>query len=89
MVHRSMSGGHYYHPDGSYSHSVIEAWCGYHLLRKNGLLLLDRPLEDMPVCATCEGRAIGAGQLGSREIAGNPVTYHQRVRKYTKVGDKL
>lgn len=36
------------------------------------------PGEGRPICATCEGRVIGAGLAGSREIAGRPVMFRSR-----------
>ena len=58
-------------------HIAVHCWCGMTLLvsrRKRGQFLAEPP-DGSPVCATCEGRAIGAGQLGAREIAGRPVIY--------------
>lgn len=65
------------------SHSVARCWCGQgvpvhsnspHRRRFPVGSLLAEP-SDRPVCATCEGRAIGSGQLGAREIAGRLVMY--------------
>lgn len=55
----------------------IECWCAMHLLVAKGKFgrLVPEPSEGRPICATCEGRAIGAGLLGAREIAGRPVMY--------------
>jgi len=58
-------------------HIAVQCWCGMTLLiskRKFGKFLVEPP-DGSPVCATCEGRAIGAGKLGAREIAGRPVMY--------------
>lgn len=66
--------------DGRYSHTAFAAWCSQSLLTKNGLKLTDDPPRDLPVCGTCEGRARGAGQLESREIAGRQVVFSPRKR---------
>lgn len=62
------------------SHTCFVAWCGQvgiagrnHLIR-----LCEEPPEGMPICATCEGRAIGAGQVGAAEIAGRSVIFSPR-----------
>jgi len=59
------------------SHMAVRCWCGMTQLvskRKKGRLL-DVPTAGRPMCATCEGRAIGAGQLGAQEIGGRPVKF--------------
>lgn len=57
-------------------HAAVKCWCGQSIniggKRESGQLVTDPTL---PICATCEGRAIGAGQVGAREIAGRPVIY--------------
>ena len=59
-------------------HAAIQCWCGVLLLasekKGNGTKLLAEPSE-RPICATCEGRAIGAGKVGAREINGKPVMF--------------
>lgn len=59
-------------------HMGVRAWCGMTLLisppKKKGRLVA-APGHGRPLCATCEGRAIGAGLLGAREIAGRQVIY--------------
>jgi hypothetical protein len=64
------------------THMGVRAWCGMTLLvappKKKGRLVF-APGPGRPICATCEGRAIGAGLLGSREIAGRPVLYRGRT----------
>lgn len=57
-------------------HAAVKCWCGQTILiggkRESAQLVAD---VSLPICATCEGRAIGAGQVGAREIAGRPVMY--------------
>lgn len=54
-------------------HAVYRLWCGMHLQASRSRLSADT--ADRPICATCEGRAIGAGQLGHRTINGRAVMY--------------
>lgn len=60
------------------THMAVRAWCGMTLLisppKKKGRLVAE-PGVGRPICATCEGRAIGAGQLGARQIAGRRVMF--------------
>lgn len=59
------------------SHFAAGCWCGQTVLiskRKPGRLV-EAPTDGYVVCATCEGRAIGSGQLGARVIAGREVMY--------------
>lgn len=62
------------------SHMSVGCWCGMTINlsqhRRNRLLL--EPSQGRPICATCEGRAIGSGQLGAREILGRPVMFSPR-----------
>lgn len=69
------------HTCAGQSHLALKLWCGMliHLggRRNRDSRLVDEP-SGRPICATCEGRAIGAGQLGSREIAGRAVMFSPR-----------
>ncbi|MGK5533332.1 hypothetical protein [Streptomyces sp. URMC 129] len=59
--HRPRSGVRY--PDGRTSYTV---WCGQFVggsTRAGRFLGADTP-GGLPVCATCDGRAVGAGQVG-------------------------
>ena len=64
------------------SHAAVSCWCGMTMClggrRKYNRRIVAVPSVDRMVCATCEGRAIGAGQLGAREIAGRQVMYSPR-----------
>ena len=63
---------------GGRSHLAVKLWCGAHLcigVNHPGSQLTDAPSGGRLICATCEGRAIGAGQLGAREIAGRAVRF--------------
>lgn len=80
-IHRVRSGCVYFW-NNQPSHTVFELWCGssgYAHGRRRGMnvkgeMLADPPMG-YPVCATCEGRAIGAGQVGSRMICGRVVKF--------------
>lgn len=69
-----------YHDIHARPHLSVSCWCGMSLIinSKRGRLLAE-PSENRPMCATCEGRAIGAGLLGSREIAGKFVMFRPRT----------
>lgn len=55
------------------THAAYKCWCGMTLLSKRARLA-DAP-GTRPICATCEGRSVGAGLLGAREIAGRAVMF--------------
>lgn len=79
-VHRIRSGMfHLLH--GVITHTSFDLWCGQHGLisPKHRGLVTDDPPHDIPVCATCEGRAHGAGQLESRVLAGRFVVFTPRL----------
>ena len=87
-VHRLRS-VHTYYKDGKYSHTVACFWCGGTGFNDVGNEMESRPtkhgrfLADPPpgevCCATCEGRAVGAGQLGAPVICGRPVKFQPRI----------
>lgn len=59
------------------AHMAVSCWCGMTLLvskRKKGRMLSE-PVAGRPMCATCEGRAIGAGQEASHKINGRLVKF--------------
>jgi hypothetical protein len=63
------------------THLNVRCWCGMHLNIGRGTTRRTRLVAEptgRPVCATCEGRAIGAGLCGAREIAGRPVMFRGR-----------
>ena len=78
-VHRVRYAQAYY--DGStLTHMAFECWCGQGALmsdRKKSRLYSDPP-QDRYMCATCEGRAIGAGLTESRTIAGRELMFRPR-----------
>lgn len=55
---------------------TVKLWCGQGGYLTDGRgMLTDEPLEGWPVCGTCEGRAVGSGQLGSRELTGKELLF--------------
>lgn len=76
-VHRIRSGTIHI-LDGAPTHSSFELWCGMvgsvGVERSRGSLMACVSAKDM-VCATCEGRFIGAGLSGSPTIDGQPVKF--------------
>ena len=61
-------------------HMGVKCWCGMVILisKRKPNRMTNEPETGRPICATCEGRAIGAGQCGAREIAGREVMYQTR-----------
>lgn len=86
-VHRIRSATNYfscYLGDGlRYRHTGLSLWCGGTGFVGSDKRATNRILATIPegelVCATCEGRAIGAGQLGSPIINGNMVKFAPRI----------
>lgn len=84
-VHRVRSGAHHYiRKDGRMSHSSYHFWCGAtgfiypagkQNRKKKPAMLVTEPTAGRVVCATCEARAIGSGQLSSAKIGGHFVKY--------------
>jgi hypothetical protein len=68
------------HTCAGQSHFSVSCWCGMilHISPRRHGKLVAAPGEGRPICATCEGRVIGAGLVGSREIAGRPVMFRTR-----------
>lgn len=75
---------------GKFSHSAVHYWCGSSGFPRNrswfhggieneNASFFESPPENSVCCATCEGRAIGAGMAGAREIAGQPVMFQPRI----------
>jgi hypothetical protein len=82
-IHRIRSGRvHFW--DNAAAHTTFELWCGQlgHTGNRSrcppGRLMETTP-PGATLCATCEGRAIGAGQLGSRMICGRIVKFSPRI----------
>ncbi len=66
--------------DGQPKHTALSLWCGMTGFlggKRAGSVFADPPLNG-PLCATCEGRAIGAGQTESRLICGRVVKFSPR-----------
>lgn len=76
-VHRVRSMNQYW-KDGQFTHAAVEFWCGNngHFGEKGYLMATVPPGE--VCCATCEGRAIGAGMDGARQINGREVMFSPR-----------
>lgn len=74
LTHRVRSARIY--PGGSLA---VTAWCGQGFTVAPGRAELGaEPHPGYPVCATCEGRAVGAGQITSDVIVGHPVVFTPR-----------
>lgn len=73
-VHRVYSGKNYFRY-GKYTHTAVNFFCGMTGFVGSKGLLFDILHEDHVLCATCEGRAIGAGMDGARTINGKNVKY--------------
>jgi hypothetical protein len=73
--------------DGEYKHTAIRMWCGQvgfagsKEMHRGGGHFFSLVPNDAVICATCEGRAIGAGQDGSHKINGRIVRYAPRANR--------
>lgn len=83
-VHRARSCHMHYDDDGTHTHTSVKFWCGacgflYPKGKQNRKHLSARMTDTVSagrvVCATCEGRAHGAGQVGDGRIAGRFAKY--------------
>ncbi|WRM43629.1 hypothetical protein [Acinetobacter phage vB_ApiM_IME-Ap7] len=68
------------HTNPKGSHFAIKTWCGATFCNggkdgKGQTYFVETPTNNRPICATCEGRFIGAGMDGDREINGRKVLY--------------
>ena len=63
--------------DGALHHVSIAFWCGNGGFLHKGRMYAEIP-DDGILCATCEGRAIGAGLDGARIINGKSVMYQPK-----------
>jgi len=73
LLHNSLGEGHL----------SVSCWCGYSIIiaRRRKGRLIETPTEGKPMCATCEGKAVGAGMDGERVINGREVMYQPRGHK--------
>jgi len=80
-VHRVRSGQALF-TDGVYTHTSLSLWCGATGSIGNegsrGYLSAEAP-DNAVFCATCEGRAIGAGMDGTRYINGRFCLFSPRI----------
>lgn len=73
--------------NGEVQHVSIHFWCGsYGFLNGKGMLIDSAPINE-PVCATCEGRAIGAGTDGAPIINGRLVKFSPREKQKAQSND--
>lgn len=80
-IHRVRSGWVHVTDKGKPRHTSLSAWCGISGHVGNSAKpdeILNEPPIGFPICATCEGRAIGAGQTESRMICGRIVKFSPR-----------
>ena len=64
--------------DNKFHHANVGFWCGgLGFPGEKGILMAEVP-QGQVLCATCEGRAIGAGEDGSHLINGREVIYSPR-----------
>lgn len=90
LVHRVREAWLFYRQE-KFSHMAVQFWCGNVGYMggkpKRGGRGDDRPSlfavapEHAMFCATCEGRAVGAGMDGARKINGRPVLFQPRELK--------
>ena len=74
-----------HHLEGYSPHVSVSCWCGMSLniggRRTVGSKFVAVPSLGRPVCATCEGRAIGAGLEDSHKINGRMVRFQPQTRR--------
>ena len=59
---------------------AVKTWCGVSFCNsgsKGQNIFTENPTKNKPICATCEGRFIGAGLDGDRVINGRKVMYRE------------
>lgn len=79
LVHRVRSGHLHSHRYDASHHISLRMWCGMNgFPGKKGNLYSESP-ENAIHCATCEGKAIGAGLDGARQINGRMVLFQPRT----------
>lgn len=77
--HRVRSAANHACGDKGYTHTSISFWCGNTGFIGNGKGKLYKQIPEGGIlCATCEGRAIGAGMDGAPVINGKEVCYSPR-----------
>ena len=77
--HRLRSGTNHW-DTGKLRHTSVHFWCGSSgFLGAKGKLYARIP-DGSVICATCEGRAIGSGQIDSGLINERPVKFSPRLR---------
>jgi len=83
--HRVRSLTTFYHWDkydsfkNPYVHHVsVHAWCGQATSLDKGAMLREEPLDSWPVCAMCEAKAMGAGQVDSKTLTGRTLIFTPR-----------
>ena len=61
------------------SHFIVKVWCGASFCTggsgRGQTVFLQEPTANKPICATCEGRYIGAGMIDDQMINGRKVMY--------------
>lgn len=79
-AHRVKHVSIYTSPKGK-SHFIIKTWCGASFCNGGGgkgqTFFTEHPTRNKPICATCEGRYIGAGNIDDRMINGRKVMYRE------------
>lgn len=89
-VHRLRSAWMHYDDDGKYRHTSYHFWCGQlgSTSKKKKGRLTDEPSSGRVVCATCQARAHGSGQVGTGKLGDEFVRFRPRPpffgRKVTK-----
>lgn len=91
-VHRARSASmHYY--EGAYTHTSVSFWCGAagflyaagERPKKHApAAMAEKPTAGRVVCATCEARAHGAGQVGHGKLGGHFVKYRPHAEFFPR-----
>jgi len=59
-------------------HTSHHAWCGVTGFDNKGSVLMKDPVPSWPVCAICEGKAVGAGQIDSESLTDHELIFTPR-----------
>ena len=90
-VHRVRSAHMHYDAKGKHTHTSVKFWCGQHrfLYPKNVEdkatgAMVESPDMGRVVCATCQARAHGSGQVGTGKLGSHFIKYRPRPEFFPK-----
>lgn len=96
-VHRARSGYLHYDNQGRNTHTSISFWCGATGFlypkgkqdpKKSPASMVESPNPGRVVCATCQARAHGSGQVGTGKLGDEFVKFHPRPPFFGRKGGR-